>query len=119
LVLLASIPGVVGIAIYGKPLISILFGHEFLASYLPMLLMLPGIVGMSYARISQTWLLIYGRGRSVQRINLLAAGIATIGWVCTIPIYGLYAAAIVSSLAYAAMGFATYVALRRATVNGG
>ena len=78
-----------------------------------MLSLLPGAVGMSCMRIGETWLLIYGRARSVRMINTIAACAGVLLWWVTIPRYGLYAAALVSSVLYCSMGLASILILRR------
>jgi O-antigen/teichoic acid export membrane protein len=115
----ASFLAAATLAVAGQILLPLLFGPEFADAYTPMLLLLPGALGMSCARICQTWLLIYGRGRSVQRLNGWTAGAAAALWFVTIPRFGLYAAAVVSSLVYGALGLATLAVLSRATRNEG
>ena len=88
----------------GQLLITVLFGSSFAASLTPLLLLLPGIVGMSCVRIGEIWLLIYGRARVVRTINSIAATAGAVLWWVTIPRFGVNAAAMVSSVLYCSMG---------------
>jgi O-antigen/teichoic acid export membrane protein len=117
MVVITSLLGAVALAGTGQFLLKSLFGAQFATGYLPLILLLPGAVGMSCARMCQTWLLIYGHGRAVQHLNAWTAGAAALLWVITIPRYGLYAAAVVSSVVYGTLGISTAAMLRRATIE--
>jgi O-antigen/teichoic acid export membrane protein len=109
---LSAVCGVV-LGLAGHILIVALFGPSFAESFEPLVLLLPGAVAMSCARIGQVWLLIYDRAAVVRRINLLAAGTGSIVWWLAIPRYGLAAAALVSSILYTCVGIATVLLLLR------
>jgi O-antigen/teichoic acid export membrane protein len=114
-VLAISVTTMLVLALSGQFLISALFGSAFAASFIPLLLLLPGAVGLSCMRISETWLLIYGRPEVVRTINTVAACTGAVLWCATIPKYGLHAAAAVSSILYCCMAMASIVVLMRMT----
>jgi O-antigen/teichoic acid export membrane protein len=99
----------------GQFLITVLFGPSFIASLTPLLLLLPGIVGMSCVRIGEIWLLIYGRARVVRTINTISATAGAVLWWVTIPRLGMHAAAMVSSILYCSMGLAFICMLLKTT----
>jgi stage V sporulation protein B len=115
MVFMISLITSVVLALTGRRLIVILFGDEFVGSFQPLLLLLPGAVAMSCARIGQVWLLIYGRAAAVRMINFIASITGATVWLVAIPRVGLMAAAIVSSGVYFAIGLATVIALLRTT----
>lgn len=115
LVFVISTATMMVLALSGQFVISTLFGSAFAASFTPMLLLLPGAVGMSCMRIGETWLLVYGRPEVVRTINAIAACAGTALWWATIPGYGLHAAAVVSSILYCSMGLVSILLLIRMT----
>jgi O-antigen/teichoic acid export membrane protein len=114
-VALLSLASMLVVGTGGRLLITTLFGPSFSAAFTPLLLLLPGAVGMSCFRIGEVWLLIYGRVAAVRAINAVTAGGGVALWWLTIPRYGLHAAAAVSSVLYCSMGIVTTVALVRMT----
>jgi O-antigen/teichoic acid export membrane protein len=115
LVLAISTVTMAVLAVSGQFLISALFGSAFAASFVPLLLLLPGAVGMSCMRIGEIWLLLYGRPEVVRTINAVAACAGAVLWWATIPRYGLHAAAAVSSMLYCSMALASILVLTRMT----
>lgn len=88
------------ILLVGKPLISLLYGKQFSASILPMLLLLPGILVMSVGKTLGAY--IAGRGKP--EYNTIAAfvslSITVILDIILIPRMGISGAAIATSFSY-------------------
>lgn len=88
------------IILSGKWLFPFVFGRTFQLMYIPFLLLLPGIWALSNLSI----LSAYFGGSNKVKINVHAAGIALLvilaGDVLFIPQYGIFAAAIVSTVGY-------------------
>lgn len=91
------------LAIVGSAFLPIYFGSEFIASYLPMVLLLPGVVAFAIARP------IYGigQGHGNMRILVIATGAAAllnaVGNLLLIPPYGMHGAAVATSIGYGSM----------------
>jgi O-antigen/teichoic acid export membrane protein len=114
-VALLSLASMLVVAAAGRLLVTTLFGASFEAAVGPLLLLLPGAVGMSCFRIGEVWLLIYGRAAVVRTLNAATATGGAALWWLTIPRYGPPAAAAVSSVLYCSMGVVTTAALLRTT----
>lgn len=95
-------------AISGKLIILILFGKDFLPAYSSMLLLLPGVIGLSVYQILKVDL--YGRDMPgfVSWCSVVAMTINIGLNFLLIPFYGINGAAISSSLSY---GLATTILL--------
>jgi O-antigen/teichoic acid export membrane protein len=117
LVVILSTAFALTLGVSGQFLISILFGPQFMKAVTPLLLLLPGAVGMSCVHVGIIWLLIYGRTRLVLAINTGTASTGAILWWITVPRYGMNAAAVVSSVLYCSMGLTCLIALER-TIRG-
>lgn len=91
------------LAVVGEIFLPLYFGTEFSASYLPMLLLLPGVVGFAVSRP----IYAIGQGHGNMRGLVIATGAAAainlIGNVLLIPPFGMYGAAVATSLGYASM----------------
>jgi len=88
------------LAVLAKPLIEILFGDAFLPSVMPLLILLPGIIALSFPKILCADLA--GRGKPIYS---LYAAVISLGvniplnlWL--IPRWGISGAAFASSVAY-------------------
>lgn len=88
------------LAILAKPLIEILFGEAFLPSVMPLLILLPGIIALSFPKILCADLA--GRGKPIYSLYAsvisLGANIPLNLWL--IPRWGISGAAFASSVAY-------------------
>lgn len=88
------------IAVVGNWLFPFVFGHSFNNITIPLLLLLPGIFGIAVLVL----LSAYFSGKGKVGINLKGAGLALIvviiGDIIFIPKYGIYAAAVVSTIGY-------------------
>ncbi len=91
---------IAGVAVLGQWFFPFVFGETFNNMYVPMLLLLPGILSLSVLAL----LSAYFSGKGNIRINIKGAFAALIFVVVAnfflVPLYGIYAAAIVSSVAY-------------------
>ncbi|HBF42919.1 MAG TPA: hypothetical protein DDW42_04690 [Desulfobacteraceae bacterium] len=101
--------GCILVGVFGKIIISVLFGHKFLPAYLPLLFLLPGMIARSIYPILKTE--IIGENRPI--VVSILSGTAL---VCNIllnyyllPKMGVTGAALSSSIAY---WLATILALR-------
>ena len=91
------------LAVVGDAFLPIYFGTEFSASYLPMLLLLPGVVGFAVARP----IYAIGQGHGNMRVLVLTTGAAAlinvVGNVLLIPSFGIHGAAVATSIGYGSM----------------
>lgn len=101
----------VAIATVGDSLLALYFGAEFTASYLPLVVLLPGVISFAVARP------IYAIGQGHGNMKLLVystGGAATLNLafnLLLIPRYGIYGAAVSTSIGYGSMlGFHTLAA---------
>jgi O-antigen/teichoic acid export membrane protein len=105
IVLGISVIGGIGLALVSKPLIPLIFSDAFAPSYMPLLVLLPGVVLLGGAKVLNNE--IAGRGHP--EYNSINAGICLVITVVSdllmIPQYGVVGAAAASSLAYAATFF--------------
>lgn len=99
--------GGLGLLVLGRPLINWCFSEAFAESYLVVVLLLPGILALSYAKILVSHLV--GRGQSWAITAGAAAGFPlTLGFnLVFIPHFGIKGAALASSLSYTASSLVT------------
>lgn len=94
---------VIGLAALADTFIPIYFGSEFEASVLPLILLLPGVLGFALARP----IFAVGQGKGEIRILIAATGSAAlinlILNVLLIPEYGMAGAAVATSIGYGSM----------------
>lgn len=99
-VFILTLAGCVLLGAIAYPLIHILFGDQYSNAVVPLLLLLPGILASSGARIIAND--IAARGRP--ELNTYTAWVVVIvnitGNIILIPVYGLAGAAIATSIAY-------------------
>ncbi len=106
-VLLAGIMAI-GVGVLADRFVPLYYGSEFTAATVPLLLLLPGTVGFAVARPLQA--ISQGSGR-LKTLIIATGGGAAMNLVLNallIPIYGMYGAAVATSLSYASM-FGLYV----------
>jgi O-antigen/teichoic acid export membrane protein len=84
----------------GKWLLPLLFGNTFNNTYMPVLLLIPGILCLSILVILLSF--FSGKQQSKHNFNgaIIALLVIVIGCYFLIPIYGIYAAATISSIGY-------------------
>ncbi len=99
-VLVITMLGAVGLAILGRPLITLVYSAAFLDAYIPMLALLPGIVLLGAAKVLTNEI----AGRGYPHYNSITSGIALVLTIVLdlglIPRYGVLGASIASSIAY-------------------
>lgn len=91
------------LAVIGEGFLPIYFGSEFTASYLPMVLLLPGVVGFAVARPIYAIGQGHGNMRALVATTGAAAVINVVGNVLLIPSFGMYGAAVATSIGYGSM----------------
>ncbi len=95
---------IAGILLLGRPVIALLAGREFLPAYAVTVLLVVGIVPMSYFKIIGTLLL--AQGKKMVYLGMLA-GSVLVNIACntvTIPLWGKMGAALSSVVSYAVAG---------------
>ncbi len=95
---------IVGILLLGKPVIWLLAGAEYLPAYSVTVLLIAGIIPMSYFKIIGTLLL--AQGKKYVYLGMLT-GSVVVNIACnavTIPLWGKMGAAVASVASYAAAG---------------
>lgn len=111
--LVFSILVVVGLAVLADVFVPAYYGTEFMPAIEPLLLLLPGVLGFAVARP------IFAIGQGIGSLNKLvfatgaASAVNLILNVLLIPRYGMYGAAVSTSIGYGSMAlFHTLAALR-------
>lgn len=93
----------IGLAALADDFVPIYFGSEFEAAVLPLLLLLPGVLGFALARP----IFAVGQGKGELRILIVATGVSAFLNLCLnillIPRYGTSGAAIATSIGYGSM----------------
>jgi O-antigen/teichoic acid export membrane protein len=99
--------GAIGLVVLGKSLIQLVFSLKFVGAYLPMLVLLPGVILLGGAKVLTNEI----AGRGYPQYNSMNAGIALILTVIfdliLIPRLGILGAALASSISYAVGFFAS------------
>ncbi len=97
--------GALGLAFVGRPVINLVFSSAFVGAFIPMLVLLPGVVLLGGAKVLTNEI----AGRGYPHYNSLNAGLALILTVVLdlvlIPRYGVVGAALASSAAYTTIFF--------------
>ena len=96
---------ILGILVLGRPVIRILAGAEYLPAYPVTVMLIAGIIPMSYFKIIGTLLL--AQGKKGVYLGMLSASVA-VNILCntiTIPLWGKMGAAVASVVSYAVAGF--------------
>jgi O-antigen/teichoic acid export membrane protein len=101
IVLAISSMGALGLALLGKLVIHVIFSDAFEAAYLPMLVLLPGVVLLGACKVLANDI----AGRGFPQYNSIVSGsvlVITVGLdLALIPKIGILGAAITSTVAYA------------------
>jgi O-antigen/teichoic acid export membrane protein len=92
---------IVGWAIVGFPLIVFAFGRPFAGSYLPLLVLLPGVAFMGMQRVCGGPVLRAGRPSRIVWINILSLTLNVVLNLWWIPRWGAAGAAAASTCSYA------------------
>jgi O-antigen/teichoic acid export membrane protein len=103
----------IGLAALARNFVPLYFGPEFDAAVLPLLLLLPGVLGFALARP----IFAIGQGKGQLRVLILATGTASLINLCLnallIPTYGTRGAAVATSIGYGSMLVLHMLAARR------
>lgn len=94
---------VIGIFVLANSFLNIYFGSEFVVAKLPLILLLPGVLGFSIARIIIP--VVQGKGELKPLISLMIV-ISSMNILLNyilIPLYGIAGAAIATSISYGSM----------------
>lgn len=101
--LLLTVLLALGLAALADPFVPLYFGSEFADAIDPLLLLLPGVIGFAIARP----IYAIGQGKGDLRILILATGVAALLNVVLnlilIPRFGMYGAAVATSIGYGSM----------------
>ncbi len=101
--LLFSLLAILGIAGLARPLLTLYFGPEFEASVVPLLLLLPGVLGFAVSRP------VFAISQAQDNLRVLILATAAAAFlngvlnVVLIPRYGMNGAAVATSIAYGSM----------------
>ena len=88
----------VGLVLFGKPLIALLYTTAYLPTYPGLVIMLVGIVFSNALYWSRSALLSLGLADHATRVNLLVTLVSVIGLVTLLPLFGFIGSAIVLSV---------------------
>jgi len=103
--LLLTALGAIGLMVFGKPMILMIYSSSFVSAYMPMLALLPGVVFLGSGKVLTNEI----AGRGYPHYNSINAGLALVVTVVLdlvlIPRYGVLGAALASSIAYTAIFF--------------
>jgi O-antigen/teichoic acid export membrane protein len=110
--------GALGLGVIGRPVINFVFSSAFIGAYMPLLVLLPGVVLLGGSKVLTNEI----AGRGYPHYNSLNAALALVVTVVLdlvlIPRYGVLGAALASSTAYAMVLFtaiAFYLTVSRET----
>lgn len=116
-VLAISALGAVCFAVVAYPLIVLVFGFQYQDSYVPLVLLLPGIVALSAARVLANDIAARGKPELNMYMALAGLAITIAGNLILVPRYGIHGAAVVTSFAYTADLGLKMLAYRRLTAT--
>jgi len=108
--LISGVSGVV-LALLAGPLVQVLYGEAFLGAVLPMLILIPGIVAWSSAKVLSQYL-SYNRGKAYLPTMFAVVGMLLniLLNIALIKSYGIAGAAAASAVSYVAVFLLTLVA---------
>jgi O-antigen/teichoic acid export membrane protein len=114
--------GAIGLVFLGKPLIQFVYSLAFVSAYIPMLVLLPGVILLGGAKVLTNEI----AGRGYPHYNSFTSGVALILTVLfdliLIPRFGIIGAALASSIAYGTIFFVAigfYIIVSRRTTEAG
>jgi O-antigen/teichoic acid export membrane protein len=86
--------------VFGWPIIYYLFGVSFLPAYLPLVILLPGLLALGVQRVCSPPLLRLGRPGRMAAVYALGLGVNVVLNLGLIPLWGIAGAAVSSMLSY-------------------
>lgn len=99
-IFIITLLGAIGLAILGRPFILVIFSKDFMGAYVPLLILLPGVVLLGVAKILANDV----GGRGYPLYNSITAGVSLIVTILfdflLIPAMGVAGAALASTIAY-------------------
>ncbi len=95
---------ILGILLLGKPVISLLAGREYLPAYPVTVLLIAGILPMSWFKIVGTLMLSEGKKGAYLAMLSASVGVNIVCNLFTIPLWGKMGAAVASVASYTAAG---------------
>jgi len=107
--LLVLLAFTIGFAVFGKVLILILYGSEYLGSFPLIMILLIGVLSMCFFKIFGIVLIAEGRQIFFFLSLIICVVINSIISYFTIPVWGMYGAAIASVISYTTCGMAFLV----------
>jgi len=113
-----SLLGAVALAIVGGPLLTLLYGAPFRPSFRPLLLLLPGVVALSVAKILSADFGARNRPGVVSMVSWISLSATVALDFLLIPRYAASGAALASSVAYALGTVVAVLFYRRLTGTG-
>lgn len=102
-------------AVAAKPVIELLFGHDFASSLVPMILLLPGVLALCLYDFLKTDVLGMGRPGLISQVSVAAMALNLGLNFLLIPRHGPAGAAVASSAAYAMSCGSLLIFVARAT----
>ena len=100
IILAITIAGAIGLALFGKLAIAIIFSNAFLDAYLPLLVLLPGVVLLGGGKVLTNDI----AGRGYPHYNSIISGVSLVVTIILdlvfIPTMGVVGAALASTLSY-------------------
>ena len=104
------------IGVFCEPLITILYGDDYSAAGLSMIILLIGIPFLSVGKVSSVYFYTHGKTKLHMMISflVLVLNVSLNFWL--IPKYGIYGAALTSSLSYFLYATLYFIALSRAGI---
>jgi O-antigen/teichoic acid export membrane protein len=97
--------GAVGLVILGRSIIRLIFSLTFMDAYLPMLVLLPGVIFLGGAKVLTNEI----AGRGYPQYNSITAGVAFVLTILFdlifIPRFGIIGASLASTISYSAIFF--------------
>nr|CAD6615851.1 polysaccharide biosynthesis protein [Rhizobium sp. TCK] len=109
----AVIPIILGLVMFGRPLLSIAFGPAFDDAYLPMLILLAGQLVNTATGPSDFLMNMTGMQRALRNIIVPAAATAVVLGVALVPIWGVVGAALAYGVSLTCWNVAAAIILRR------
>ncbi len=100
---------VLGLALFGYPIISLAYGAEFQTSYFVFLLLGPGIVVNALFRVTSSYFSGIGQPLTTARVSLGTLIANILLNVLLIPSMGIFGAALASLITYSASGIVMFV----------
>ena len=98
--LMLSVLACVGLAAVGRWAIELLYGAEFLPSFVPLLILLPGIVANSVASLAAAYLSGVGKPIFATHASLASVAVNVALNLVLIPMWGIAGAATATSVSY-------------------